>query len=76
MLFIRLVLMSQLFGKKMKFRGGKKRHIKFPYFSARVNQLNELFIRLVLMSQLFGKKIKFRGGKKTPHQISLFFCQS
>ncbi|PLS33864.1 hypothetical protein CYV26_12225 [Carnobacterium maltaromaticum] len=29
----------------MKFRGGKKRHIQFPYFSARVNQLNELFIQ-------------------------------
>ena len=37
--------MSQLFGKKMKFRGDKKRHIKFPYFSARANQLNKLFIK-------------------------------
>ena len=37
--------MSQSFGKKMKFRGGKKRHIKFPYFSARPNRLNKLFIK-------------------------------
>ncbi len=36
--------MSQSFGKKMKFRGGKKCHIKFPYFSARPNQLNKLLI--------------------------------
>src|SRR5574341_1485843 len=36
--------MSQSFGKKMKFRGGKKRHIKFPYFSDRPNQLNKLLI--------------------------------
>ncbi|KRN73517.1 hypothetical protein IV76_GL001231 [Carnobacterium maltaromaticum] len=35
--------MSQSFGKKIKFRGGKKRHIKFPYFSARSNRLNKLF---------------------------------
>ncbi|PLS33559.1 hypothetical protein CYV30_12795 [Carnobacterium maltaromaticum] len=41
----RPVLMSQLFGKKMKFRGDKKRHIKFPYFSARANRLNKLFIK-------------------------------
>ncbi|CCO10126.2 hypothetical protein BN424_662 [Carnobacterium maltaromaticum LMA28] len=56
--------MSQSFGKKIKFRGGKKRHIKFSYFSARSNRLNKLFIRPVLMSQSFGKKMKFRGGKK------------
>ncbi|KRN85072.1 hypothetical protein IV75_GL003224 [Carnobacterium maltaromaticum] len=42
---LRQVLMSQLFGKKMKFRGDKKRHIKFPYFSARANRLNKLFIK-------------------------------
>ncbi|CAD5901566.1 conserved hypothetical protein [Carnobacterium maltaromaticum] len=42
---LRPVLMSQLFGKKMKFRGDKKRHIKFPYFSARANRLNKLFIK-------------------------------
>ena len=35
--------MSQLFEKKMKFRDGKKRHIKFPYFLARAKRLNELF---------------------------------
>ncbi|PLS39369.1 hypothetical protein CYV26_03980 [Carnobacterium maltaromaticum] len=42
---LRPVLMSQLFGKKMKFRGDKKRHIKFPYFSSRANWLNKLFIK-------------------------------
>ena len=36
--------MSQLFEKKMKSRGDKKRHIKFPYFSTRANRLNKLFI--------------------------------
>ncbi|CAD5896166.1 conserved hypothetical protein [Carnobacterium maltaromaticum] len=41
---LRPVLMSQSFGKKIKFRGGKKRHIKFSYFSARPNRLNKLFI--------------------------------
>ncbi|TFJ75647.1 hypothetical protein CKN94_05710 [Carnobacterium maltaromaticum] len=40
----RLVFLNQAFGKKMKFRGGKKRHIKFPYFSARPKRLNKLFI--------------------------------
>ncbi|MEG0313587.1 MAG: hypothetical protein RR638_13215, partial [Carnobacterium sp.] len=41
----RLVLLSQSFEKKMKFRGGKKRHIKFPYFLARPNRLNKLFMQ-------------------------------
>ncbi|KRN86695.1 hypothetical protein IV75_GL001068 [Carnobacterium maltaromaticum] len=40
----RLVFMSQLFEKKIKFRGDKKRHIKFPYFLARAKRLNKLFI--------------------------------
>ncbi|PLS39264.1 hypothetical protein CYV26_03375 [Carnobacterium maltaromaticum] len=31
----RLVLMSQLLEKKMKIRGGKKRHINLPYFLTR-----------------------------------------
>nr|WP_238339055.1 hypothetical protein [Carnobacterium maltaromaticum] len=48
----------------MKFRGDKKRHIKFPYFLARAKRLNKLFIRPVLLSQSFGKKMKFRDGKK------------
>ena len=29
----------------MKFRGDKKRHIKFPYFLARAKRLNKLFIK-------------------------------
>ena len=37
--------MNQLFEKKMEFRGGKKRHIKFPYFLARATRLNKLFIK-------------------------------
>ena len=37
--------MSQLFEKKIKIREDKKRHIKFPYFSARANRLNKLFIK-------------------------------
>ncbi|CCO10952.2 hypothetical protein BN424_1511 [Carnobacterium maltaromaticum LMA28] len=41
----RLVLMSQSFEKKMKFRDGKERHIEFPYFLIRPNRLNKLFIK-------------------------------
>ncbi|CAD5897677.1 hypothetical protein CMALT430_170023 [Carnobacterium maltaromaticum] len=61
---LRPVLMSQLFEKKMEFRGDKKRHIKFPYFLARATRLNKLFIRLVLMSQSFGKKINSQKSKE------------
>ncbi|TFJ24600.1 hypothetical protein CKN99_15035 [Carnobacterium maltaromaticum] len=39
-----LVFMSQLLGKKTKFRGDKNRHIKFSYFSARITRLNKIFI--------------------------------
>ncbi|KRN72679.1 hypothetical protein IV76_GL002431 [Carnobacterium maltaromaticum] len=41
----RPVLLNQLFGKKMNFRGDKKRHNKFPYFSDRANRSNKLFIK-------------------------------
>nr|WP_317944256.1 hypothetical protein [Carnobacterium maltaromaticum] len=68
--------MSQSFGKKIKFRDGKKRHIKFPYFSARANRLNELFIRLALMGQSFGKKIKFRDGKKRHIKFPYFSARA
>ncbi|CAD5898214.1 conserved hypothetical protein [Carnobacterium maltaromaticum] len=44
----RLVLMNQSLGKKMEFRGDKKRHIKFPYFSAEPKRLNKLFIQEVI----------------------------
>nr|WP_231620847.1 hypothetical protein [Carnobacterium maltaromaticum] len=60
----------------MKFRGGKKRHIKFPYFLARANRLNKLFIRLVLLGQLFGKKMKFRGGKKRHIKFPYFSARA
>ena len=68
----------------MKFRGDKKRHIKFPYSSIEPertqqafngdNRLNELFIRLALMSQLLEKKIKIRGGKKRHINFSYFLA--
>ncbi|CAD5896511.1 conserved hypothetical protein [Carnobacterium maltaromaticum] len=54
----------------------KKRHIKFSYFSARVNQLNELFIQASSYEPTLRKKDKILRCQKTPHQISLFFCQS
>ncbi|MCC4313074.1 hypothetical protein AKL22_12690 [Carnobacterium maltaromaticum] len=66
----------------MKFRGGKKRHIKFPYSSFEPEQTqqafngakrhNELFIRLVLLCQLLEKKIKIREDKKRPINFSYF----
>ncbi|CAD5899163.1 hypothetical protein CKN99_03555 [Carnobacterium maltaromaticum] len=59
----------------MKFRGGKKRHIKFPYFLARPNQLNKLFLRLVLLSQSFEKKMKFRDGKKRHIKFPYFLAR-
>nr|WP_317943749.1 hypothetical protein [Carnobacterium maltaromaticum] len=68
--------MNQLFGKKMKFRGDKKRHIKFLYFSARANRLNKLFLRPVLMNQLFGKKMKFRGDKKRHIKFPYFSARA
>ncbi|TFJ77576.1 hypothetical protein CKN94_00815 [Carnobacterium maltaromaticum] len=68
--------MSQLFGKKMKFRGGKKRHIKFPYFSARANRLNKLFIKASSYEPTLRKKDEISRWQKAPHQIPLFFCQS
>ena len=76
--------MSQLLEKKMKFRGDKKRHIKFPYSSFepertqqafdRAKRLNKLFIRLVLMSQLLEKKIKIREDKKRPINFPYFLA--
>ncbi|MEG2601623.1 MAG: hypothetical protein RSA23_01975 [Carnobacterium sp.] len=68
--------MSQLFEKKMKFRDGKKRHIKFPYFLARANRLHKFFIRLVFMSQLFEKKMKFRDGKKRHIKFPYFLARA
>ncbi|MDZ5757888.1 hypothetical protein RAK27_04380, partial [Carnobacterium maltaromaticum] len=52
----RLALLSQLFGKKMNFRGDTKRHIKFPYFSARAERLNELFIQASSFESTLRKK--------------------
>ncbi|MEG2873893.1 MAG: hypothetical protein RR871_10605 [Carnobacterium sp.] len=66
--------MNQSLGKKKEFRGDKKRHIKFPYFSAEPNRFNKLFIRLVLMSQLLEKKIKIRKDKKRPINFSYFLA--
>ena len=70
----------------MKFRGDKKRHIKFPYSSIEPertqqafngdNRLNELFIRLALMSQLLEKKIKIREDKKRPINFSYFLAKA
>ncbi|CAD5898716.1 conserved hypothetical protein [Carnobacterium maltaromaticum] len=48
--------MIQLFGKKMNFRGDKKLHIKFPYFSARAKRLNELFIQASSFDPTLRKK--------------------
>ncbi|MFS7433754.1 hypothetical protein [Carnobacterium maltaromaticum] len=73
---LRPVLLSQSFGKKMKFRGGKKRHIKFPYFSARPNRLNKLFIKASSFEPVLRKKDEISRWQKAPHQISLFFCQA
>ena len=54
--------MSQLFEKKMKFRGDKKRHIKFPYFLARAKRLNKLFIRGVyIVIQLKNINVSYFG---------------
>ncbi|CAD5900522.1 conserved hypothetical protein [Carnobacterium maltaromaticum] len=50
--------MSQLFEKKMKFRGDKKRHIKFPYFLARAKRLNKLFIKASFYEPALRKKDK------------------
>ncbi|WP_420999916.1 hypothetical protein ACOJIU_11270 [Carnobacterium maltaromaticum] len=68
----------------MKFRGGKKRHIKFPYSSFEPEQTqqafngakrhNELFISLVLLCQLLEKKIKIREDKKRPINFSYFLA--
>ncbi|MCC4312174.1 hypothetical protein AKL22_07985 [Carnobacterium maltaromaticum] len=44
--FIRPALLNQLFEKKIKILSGKKRHINFPYFLARVKRSNKLFIYL------------------------------
>ncbi|MEG1174629.1 hypothetical protein, partial [Carnobacterium sp.] len=73
---LRPVLMSQLFGKKMKFRGDKKRHIKFPYFSARANRLNKLFIKASSYEPTLREKDKISRGQKASYQFSLFSCQS
>nr|WP_236658808.1 hypothetical protein [Carnobacterium maltaromaticum] len=59
----------------MEFRGDKKRHIKFPYFSAELNRFNKLFIRLVLMNQSLGKKMEFRGDKKRHIKFPYFSAE-
>ncbi|CCO10581.2 hypothetical protein BN424_1139 [Carnobacterium maltaromaticum LMA28] len=41
---IRLALMSQLLEKKIKVRGGKKRHIKFPYSSVEPERTQRAFL--------------------------------
>ena len=43
----------------MKFRGDKKRHIKFPYFLARATRLNKLFIKASFYEPVLRKKDKF-----------------
>ncbi|CCO10572.1 hypothetical protein BN424_1093 [Carnobacterium maltaromaticum LMA28] len=40
----RLAFLNQLFEKKIKIRGGKKRHINFSYFLVRAERFNKLFI--------------------------------
>ncbi|KRN73841.1 hypothetical protein IV76_GL001567 [Carnobacterium maltaromaticum] len=42
---LRLVFLSQPSEKKIKIRGGKKRHINFSYFLVGANRLNKLFIK-------------------------------
>ncbi|CAD5897687.1 conserved hypothetical protein [Carnobacterium maltaromaticum] len=68
--------MSQLFEKKMKFRDGKKRPIKFPYFLARAKRLNELFNQASSCEPTLREKDEISRWQKTPYQISLFSCQS
>ena len=68
----------------MKFRGDKKRHIKFPYSSVEpertqrafdgVKPAQLTFYRLVLMSYLLEKKIKIREDKKRPINFSYFLA--
>ncbi|TFJ73527.1 hypothetical protein CKN94_10060 [Carnobacterium maltaromaticum] len=41
----RLVLMSQLFGKKINGKNDKKRPFNFSYFLAGAKRLNKLFIK-------------------------------
>ncbi|WP_317946745.1 hypothetical protein, partial [Carnobacterium maltaromaticum] len=53
-----LVFMSQLLGKKTKFRGDKNRHIQFSYFSARATRLNKLFIHASFYEPTLRKKDK------------------
>ena len=68
--------MSQLLEKKMKIRGGKKRHINFPYFLTGANRLNKLFIKASSYESALRKKDKFQ--KKVKNHFSwnfLFFCQ-
>ncbi len=60
----------------MKFRGDKKRHIKFPYFLARAKRLNKLFIKASSFEPVLRKKDEISRWQKTPYQISLFFCQA
>ncbi|TFJ27250.1 hypothetical protein CKN99_09155 [Carnobacterium maltaromaticum] len=60
----------------MTFRGGKKRHIKFPYFLARPNRLNKLFIKASSFEPVLREKDEISRWQKTPHQISLFSFQA
>ncbi|CAD5896509.1 conserved hypothetical protein [Carnobacterium maltaromaticum] len=43
-LLIRLAFMSQLLEKKIKVRGGKKCHIKFPYSSVEPERTQRAFL--------------------------------
>ena len=68
--------MSQLLEKKMKIRGGKKRHINFPYFLTGANRLNKLFIKASSYESTPREKDENSRWQKAPHQFSLFSCRS
>ena len=68
--------MSQSFGKKMKFRGGKKRHINFSYFLAGANRLNKLFIKASSYEPTLREKDKNLRGQKASYQFFLFSYRS
>ncbi|CCO10765.1 hypothetical protein BN424_1265 [Carnobacterium maltaromaticum LMA28] len=69
----------------MKFRGDKKRHIKFLYSSFKPEQLNKLFNELngstnFYMASFFDptprEKDKNSRGQKASYQFFLFSCRS
>ncbi|CAD5900654.1 conserved hypothetical protein [Carnobacterium maltaromaticum] len=60
----------------MKFRGDKKRHIKFLYSSFEPEQLNKLFIKASSFEPTPREKDKNSRGQKTSYQFFLFSCRS